>query len=301
MTSTGPTVSVVIPTLGREALREAVASVLRQDVPTEVILVNDSGAPLPPGLFPAGTHVIDTPGRCGAAHARNLGMRAATGEFVALLDDDDIWLRGHLKEAIRTLQEHPDADLYSCCALVVYGPTRSRIEPIDLLGSRSIAEYFFGHATWRSRCRRILTPTLVFRRHLADLPMDTTLRMSEDTWWLLTAERERGARMVQSANVGVVVHASTERDDERSRERQRDDLAWARKLEDLVPGAGAAHLAASRSRVAVRAADPGEVVRLGRASLRFPGGWRWMPALTAQAVAASGLWMRRALREGMRS
>lgn len=293
-------VSVIIPTLGRDSLWHAVASVQQQEQPTELVVVNDGGTPLPPDRVPAGARIIDTPGRRGAANARNLGMEAATGELIAFLDDDDVWLRGHLEHAVATLQAHPDADLYSCRALVVYGPDRSRIEPVELSNGRTISEYFFGRDVWLSRSRRILTPTLVFRRHLADLPMDTSLRMSEDTWWLLAAERTRGARLVQSANVGVVVHASADREDDRADERQRDDVAWARKLDELVPGAGAAHLASSRARVAVRAGAPDEVIRLGRETLRFDGGWAWLPALAAQAAAAGGFWVRRRLAGGRR-
>lgn len=284
-----PLVSVVIPTLGRASLRDAIASARRQDTPTEVIVVNDSGAPLAAGLVADGVRVLETEGRTGAAHARNLGMRAAGGDLVAFLDDDDVWLPGHLARAVAELTAAPDADLYSCRGLVVYGPQRSRLEPVELVGDRTLAEYFFGRDAWLSRCRRVMTPTLVFRRSLADLPMDTGLRQSEDTWWLLTAERERGARLVQSANVGVVVHASPDRESG----RRRDDVAWARRLESLVPGAGPAHLAAGRARDAWRAGDPGEVARLGRAALGFRGGWRWAAPVGVQVLAAASVRARR--------
>jgi glycosyltransferase involved in cell wall biosynthesis len=44
----------------------------------------------------------------GAAAARNAGLSAATGEFVAFLDDDDAWLPGHLRPHIAMLDERAD-------------------------------------------------------------------------------------------------------------------------------------------------------------------------------------------------
>lgn len=288
-------VCVVIPTLGRPSLARAIASALQQDVPVHVVVVNDSGRPLEVGL-PEAVTTLDTSGRRGAAHARNLGMAATRAPFVAFLDDDDVWLDGHLRHALDALAARPDRGVYSCRGLVIRGGGRTRIEPVELLGERTVADYFYGHDTWRSRARRILTPTLVFRRELAQVPMDESLTMSEDTWWLLTLEATRGARMVQGDHVGVVVHSDDERERGTAPGRSRDEIAWAHRLESVAPGAGAAHLAARQARTAARAGDPGALVDLARHAVRMPGGWRWLPPLGVQGAGAVAISAWRRLR-----
>src|SRR5262249_39031092 len=44
------------------------------------------------------------------SEARNAGMFAATGEFIAFLDDDDAWLPGHLVPHLKMLDEQPKLD-----------------------------------------------------------------------------------------------------------------------------------------------------------------------------------------------
>lgn len=61
---------------------------LAQDVPNATVLHRD---------------------HAGVSAARNAGIRAGSGEFVAFLDDDDVWPPSRLRELVRTLEAHPDA------------------------------------------------------------------------------------------------------------------------------------------------------------------------------------------------
>ncbi len=94
--------SAVIPTIGRSTLSRAVYSVLDQkfsDEDFEVIVVNDTGSPLPEmdWQHSARVRVITTQKRERSV-ARNTGAAIARGKFLYFLDDDDIMLPGALQE-----------------------------------------------------------------------------------------------------------------------------------------------------------------------------------------------------------
>lgn len=105
--------SVVIPTHNRRDLvLQAVESAWAQShQPSEVIVVVDGdidGTAEAMGLRHPGTEVIVLTGNQGAAAARNVGIRAATSEWVAFLDDDDLW--DHRKQALLRdyVETHPE-------------------------------------------------------------------------------------------------------------------------------------------------------------------------------------------------
>lgn len=87
--------STIIPTIGRPTLARAVESVLQQSLSEadfEVIVVNDSGQPLPLEAWQQSERVhIVTTNRRERSVARNTGAALARGRYLHFLDDDD-WL-----------------------------------------------------------------------------------------------------------------------------------------------------------------------------------------------------------------
>ncbi len=127
-----PTVSVVIPAYNAAAyLGEALDSVLAQTYPPlEVIVVDDGSEDNTPQVVAtyAGKFTYMRKQRGGPASARNAGIRAASGEWIAFQDADDIWMPSLLEKLVKDSAK-TGADLVFCDTLTmidgrVVGPTR---------------------------------------------------------------------------------------------------------------------------------------------------------------------------------
>ncbi len=108
-----PRVSVILPTYNRGwIIDQAVESVLDQDyADLELIVVDDGSTDNTSGLlstFEDRIIVIRQANR-GVSAARNAGIRAATGQLIALLDSDDTWLPGKVTAQVAFFSTNPDA------------------------------------------------------------------------------------------------------------------------------------------------------------------------------------------------
>jgi len=121
-----PRVSIITPFLNAEAhLAEAIASVRAQTCPDwELLLVDD-------GSHDGSSAIADRAAQkdsrirslrrgadrpAGAAAARNLGLKAARGEFITFLDADDRFTADKLETQLELMARHPGA-------MMIYGPT----------------------------------------------------------------------------------------------------------------------------------------------------------------------------------
>lgn len=109
MNRTPASVSVVIAAYNRpDYLQAAIESVLRQTCkPCEIIVADDhSPVDLAPVInaFNVPIQHLRMPRNSGANRARNAGIRAARGHYIAFLDDDDIWHPHKLERQLAYLQ-----------------------------------------------------------------------------------------------------------------------------------------------------------------------------------------------------
>ena len=90
--------STIIPTIGRASLTVAIQSVLDQGLGPhdfEIIVINDSGNPLPEADWQkSGQIIIINTNRRNRSVARNVGAAASRGKYLHFLDDDDWMLPG---------------------------------------------------------------------------------------------------------------------------------------------------------------------------------------------------------------
>jgi len=119
-----PLVSVIVPTCERpELLHEAIGSVAAQDLGNdlEMIVVNDA-RPSVASVVREWDNVLtirllEPSRRSGPASTRNLGIEHARGQYLSFLDDDDLFVAGHLAAILPPL-ERGEADLVYAGAAV---------------------------------------------------------------------------------------------------------------------------------------------------------------------------------------
>lgn len=116
----GPdSISVVIPVYNAEkTIIDALESVKDQLVrPSEIILVDDGSTDNSADRIrqfkeanPDLNLILISKTNGGVSSARNRGMEAASGKWIALLDSDDVWLPQKLARQMRIIKENPDID-----------------------------------------------------------------------------------------------------------------------------------------------------------------------------------------------
>jgi glycosyltransferase involved in cell wall biosynthesis len=108
-------VSLIIPACNAEDyLREAIQSALDQTLPAKEILVIDDGSTDRTAAVAAlfGSHVkVLRQDNLGVSAARNLGIRSATGPWLAFLDSDDVMAPDRLEVQRRMLVAEPDLEM----------------------------------------------------------------------------------------------------------------------------------------------------------------------------------------------
>jgi glycosyltransferase involved in cell wall biosynthesis len=112
-----PLVSVIIPTYNRAPLLpRAIESVLAQTYENvEIIIVDDGSTDNTQTIlkeYRDRIRCIRT-GNMGTSHARNVGMRASVGQYIAFLDSDDSYYPYKLSLQVDWMERHPEIGMVS--------------------------------------------------------------------------------------------------------------------------------------------------------------------------------------------
>lgn len=180
------TISVIIPVFNRRAtVGAAIDSVLRQTDfagDLDIVVVDDcSTDDLASALAPYGERV-----RCirhatnrGAAAARNTGIAASHGDYVALLDSDDVWLPGKLAAQMDFMARN-DIAISVTAYILHYGDGTEKVSPWYRKPVLGVADIVWG-------CFVSPGSTMIFKRSVFEEigPFLVTLKRLEDWDWLL--------------------------------------------------------------------------------------------------------------------
>lgn len=279
-------ISVVIPTFERaDLLAAAIDSVRRQTRPaSEIVVVVDGETPDPAtlamldGIDDGRLRVVRGERRLGNARARNAGIEAARGDWIALLDDDDEWLPDKLERQVAAVEHaleglgasgssgdaghvgNPAAVPVASCRLHARAGERRflwpRLLPRD---GESLARYLFCRRWPLTGDRLLQTSTLLAPRALFVATPFRHGRRFVDQDWLLRAAAEHDVRLVFPAGDDALVEWDIAPGRPRvSHYRSwRWCIAWARRRAGLLDRR--AHPAFLLTIASAAAADAGEL------------------------------------------
>lgn len=180
-------VSVIIPFYSRvDWLEEAIKSVLNQTYKAyEIIVINDgSKEDLDFFLNKYGNKIIYIKKRNeGAAIARNVGIEKSTGDYIAFLDSDDIWLPTKLEKQVKLMND--SNSIWSHTSYQTFNDGN-----LDIIKDYKDVSKFTGNVypIILSSCP-IATPTVMIRKDILekyrDMRFNGSAKYGEDTYlWI---------------------------------------------------------------------------------------------------------------------
>lgn len=179
-----PFLSVILPAYNRSAtIPRAIKSILAQGIDNLEILVADDASTDDTATVAASidkrVQIFSLSRNSGAAAARNLAMRNATGAYLAFLDSDDEWLPQKIDAQIAFLEKNPQVGLCAVSHFFVAGNGKitERIiqNPSNWRRELHSAQRFHGAST--PVVPRWVLQTVGFQ--------DESLRVLEDWDWCL--------------------------------------------------------------------------------------------------------------------
>ncbi|WP_250008838.1 glycosyltransferase family 2 protein [Actinoplanes sp. M2I2] len=234
-------VSVVIPTCNRpelatRAVRSALAQTHRD---LEVIVVIDG----PDEETVRALKEIDDdrlraivlPERGKAPNARNQGVKAAEGRFVALLDDDDEWMPDKIETQLALAATATRSSPIVATRMISRTPRADTVMPRRLPEpGEPLSEYllvrrglFYGDGFIQTST--IMAPTELLRR----VPFTVGLRRQQELDWTLRALQHDDVELLYAPEALVLWHQDENRDRISLQNPWEEQLAWVRANRQL--------------------------------------------------------------------
>lgn len=312
MSSTHPTVSVIVPAYNRAHLIGRALESLRVQTyrDFEVVLGDDASTDdtvavarrACPDLKVARLSV-----NRGASSGRNAAIRESRGRFLAFLDSDDEWLPEKLAVQMAYLERHPEVAVCACAYRKQWRDGRTSLvpapHPVDLTKALHSALDFHGAST-----------PVVRREVLDDVGyQDEDLRILEDWDWMLRISQKHRIDVLDEPL--AVIHENNPSPPDRMRD---STVMFLAKHDADFRRYGAAHRHAVISQQWENSAfnmfehgRPGQGLRLllrslRHAPLRNPAAAVLVPLGAIDAIAGTGLarkllaWRRAARSQGTR-
>lgn len=159
-----PRVSVVVRSMARPSLAVALDALARQTYPSlEVVVVAACGSahpPIPAAVGPHDARLVQHHRQLLRPAAANAGVEAARGQWIIFLDDDDVFLPGHVAAMVAASAQAPASGVVHAFARATFGDGKVvRIgqphSPLELFERNylHLAATLFRHDLYEAGCR----------------------------------------------------------------------------------------------------------------------------------------------------
>jgi glycosyltransferase involved in cell wall biosynthesis len=232
-----PTVTVVIPTFNRpQFLVRAIDSVRRQTFGDfEVVVVID-------GFDPASRDAIEQiheprlrylelSEKVGGSEARNLGVRAAKGRWIALLDDDDEWLPNKLEVQLAPVLSSENDGMLVTSRYVCHAPGLADVVRPRRLPKKGepISEFMFDYLCYFQTSTFLCSRILYLR-----VPFDSSLPFFQDIDWFLRVSQDEAFKLVVIDEPLSIYHVPAGRSSITTGLNWQARLEWGRQRRHLL-------------------------------------------------------------------
>ena len=222
-------VSVIIPTRNRTALvSRAIQSVLNQTYKNieAVVVIDGPDAETEAALkvfTQSNVTVLALAENVGGSEARNIGVRAAKGEWIAMLDDDDEWMTDKIEKQMAVAVTLPVERVVVTCRYI------DRMGDVDFVRPRGfpvpgqrISDFLYSGVSILGAMEGFpqTSTWLVSRKFFLEVPFRKGLKRNQDTDWLLQALRLPGVSLAMVPEVLSIFY------NERKRTRITQHHAW---------------------------------------------------------------------------
>lgn len=229
-----PKVSVIITSIGRDDLKFAVNSVKNQTYDNiEIILVLDGK--LPEGVDTNDLKVIYLDSVRNGNISRNTGIKASSGEFIALLDDDDIFYPDKIQKQIEHIRNANDVTKvvsYTKVKSFSRKTNDSKVVPSSSINeNENVLDYLF-RATDPGF---IQTSTLLAHRSLfLNNLFDETITKHQDWDWLINIQKKFDIEFLFLNEILVEYQINQPGTSVGTQNKWRYSLDWITKYEDVT-------------------------------------------------------------------
>lgn len=209
-------VSVILPVYNwKEAIEPTLRSVVNQDYDNFELIVVDDGSV--DGTFEVcqefladydNVNLIKLTENSGVSNARNVGIEAATGDYISFIDQDEIYHQGRLARLARFLDDNPDKDMVFCHSMAELLRWKMDKNAYDIVSAKPYNTLMDGQIFVDDK--NFVSPTEVMIRKKDDYIFNTELgfgKEDQDLWIRIMQEKEKNIGTIPKMLCTRRIHA----------------------------------------------------------------------------------------------